>query len=380
MQKIAKDSQFYYPLTPETVNRYFLAVFSHIANHQCVNFQAALKFGGLMRLIRFMVSEVDFLAKSTNLPISSKEYRFVIINQEEMAEGSAYAYFHLIYKKLLEIESINHDQTSQLQTTAQLVEAIKLIIQKITQNYNLVMIVRGVGHLDFADKYFWNNFVAIRPSGIRDKLRYIFITYEDAPETINNPKYEYIKDLLEQNIVKYDYLSSQDIDYLVARWSYVLNKKYSDADIMAIKNASRGNPLLLKYATFCLENGYGQYSNAQDLFQNNHYINHFFDNSAKTGLIIDYQEGYISFNGTSVLNHFSPGESDLLFYFAKNEGKTISKDEIANVIWAGEADNDYSDWAISQWIKRLRSKLKKIGVNGNCVKTIRLRGYQYIKD
>ncbi|MCL4384623.1 winged helix-turn-helix domain-containing protein [Patescibacteria group bacterium] len=380
MIKITKDSPFYYPLTPQTVNHYFQTIFTPILNHQCVTVESAPRFGGLMRLIRFLVGNIDELSQNNHLPVNSQTFRFVIVNQEELVDCNAKTYLSLFYQKLAEIipdaQPLNWSEI----TANDLVTLLKTKIEIITARWDLVIVLRGLGHLDFADKFFWGSLKAVRPPGIRDKVRYLFITYADAPEKLTDDKYLFIEDLLFQNIVKFDSVSPDDIDYLINRWGFTLNKTYTPSETSAIKTISQGNPILIKYACFCLENGCQPFSTPLEYLQNNHYIKNFFMSLPAPGLVIDPSRGDITFNGLSLLDRFSPGECDLLFHFAKNQGKLISKDDIANCIWAGEAETSFSDWAISQWIKRLRSKLKQIGANPGVIKTIRGRGYLFFSN
>ena len=40
---------------------------------------------------------------------------------------------------------------------------------------------------------------------------------------------------------------------------------------------------------------------------------------------------------------------------------TISREELAEVVWGDEADEKYSEWAIDKRISRLRKNLKDLG-------------------
>jgi DNA-binding response OmpR family regulator len=71
----------------------------------------------------------------------------------------------------------------------------------------------------------------------------------------------------------------------------------------------------------------------------------------------------------------SPKEYELLLYFAMNEGIALSRDQILNAVWDMCYDGDGR--TIDTHIKKLRVKL---GVRGDCIKTLRGFGYRFEVD
>lgn len=72
---------------------------------------------------------------------------------------------------------------------------------------------------------------------------------------------------------------------------------------------------------------------------------------------------------------FSKREKRLLINLLKNNQKIISRDLVAQAIWGSEYDNSYTDWALDQFIRRLRNKLSSLGFAKTLIKTVKNRGF-----
>lgn len=86
--------------------------------------------------------------------------------------------------------------------------------------------------------------------------------------------------------------------------------------------------------------------------------------------IINEHDLYI--NGVVMNNYFSKRERKLLIYFVGNKDIAISRDNISKTIWGEES---YTDWALDQFMKRLRNKLVSLGFEKNFIKTIKNQGF-----
>ncbi len=86
--------------------------------------------------------------------------------------------------------------------------------------------------------------------------------------------------------------------------------------------------------------------------------------------VVNNRDLYI--NGVVMNNYFSKREKNLLVYFIKNKGLQISRDFIARIIWGEES---YTDWALDQFMKRLRKKLTSLGFEKNFIRTIKNQGF-----
>lgn len=85
--------------------------------------------------------------------------------------------------------------------------------------------------------------------------------------------------------------------------------------------------------------------------------------------------GEIYCNDVNLKHSFSPQEKKVLYLLIKQKGKGVSRDAIADVLWGNDVEEKYSVWAIEQLIKRLRLKLKEIGLPESYIKTFHKIGY-----
>lgn len=86
--------------------------------------------------------------------------------------------------------------------------------------------------------------------------------------------------------------------------------------------------------------------------------------------IINGRDLYV--NGVNMNNYFSKREKKLLIYFINNKGIALNRDKVSKIIWDVES---YTDWALDQFMKRLRNKLISLGFEKNFIKTIKNQGF-----
>lgn len=72
---------------------------------------------------------------------------------------------------------------------------------------------------------------------------------------------------------------------------------------------------------------------------------------------------------------FSKREKRVLKCFLKNPKKILSRELIAQTIWQQSYEQEYTDWALDQFIKRLRMKLTKLGLYPQLITTKKNQGY-----
>lgn len=72
---------------------------------------------------------------------------------------------------------------------------------------------------------------------------------------------------------------------------------------------------------------------------------------------------------------FSRYEKKIMKFFLKYPATILSRERLAEVIWDDLTDENYTDWALDQIIKRLRVKLQQIGLTPHLIKTLRNRGF-----
>lgn len=77
---------------------------------------------------------------------------------------------------------------------------------------------------------------------------------------------------------------------------------------------------------------------------------------------IDYMESNLK-NNVSIDLLLSNQEKRVFDLFCEKKNEVVSRDEIATAIWEEKASEKYSDWSIDQVVYRVRSKIKKSGLN-----------------
>lgn len=127
---------------------------------------------------------------------------------------------------------------------------------------------------------------------------------------------------------------------------------------------------ILKYLLLSntLINASGQLSFSSSLLEN--YFKTLLSEKLKIE-IINERDLYI--NGVVMNNYFSRREKKSLIYLVNNKGLCISREIISKTIWSEEA---YTDWALDQFMKRLRKKLISLGFEKNFIKTIKNQGFK----
>ena len=98
------------------------------------------------------------------------------------------------------------------------------------------------------------------------------------------------------------------------------------------------------------------------------------DDKPATGIVIDALRKKVFVDGTNAeLTH---KEFELINYLVENEGETISRREIIEIIWADDEENAPNDRTIDVHVRRLRAK---IAGYEDIIRTIRGGGYRFDK-
>lgn len=377
MKRIDKKSPYYYPLTPKTTKELFKKVFGPVALGQSSTFRVAYRFGGAMTLIRFFISELNLLSKETDVNLSSDTCKVIILDPVELVDGTKLAYMEMLYHKLC--ESVGRKKKNVDMKYTGLLELINEEIADIAKEFTLIFIFRGIGYLEFAYSYFWGNIKNIkRATENWEKVNFLFVVYEESRYQIDDSRFSMIREHLFQNITEYNSITVEDVDFLIKRWGKVIGRDFTKKEVDAVKKVSEGYPYLIKYACLALQNS--QKLKSPLVFLKNNAMVKDIRSLIKGGrkFEFDLETGNMAVNGVSVRYAFSPREYDVLVLLCENRGDVVDKDKIAEVIWPGEGAESYSDWAITQLIKRLRKKLTDVGVSRDTIKTVHGRGYMMV--
>jgi DNA-binding response OmpR family regulator len=92
------------------------------------------------------------------------------------------------------------------------------------------------------------------------------------------------------------------------------------------------------------------------------------------GIVIDLNRKKVFIDGENAGLTYK--EFELLSYIVDNEGETISRGELVDVIWAEDAESTPNDRTIDVHVRRLRSKI--VGYE-DIIRTVRGGGYRFDK-
>ena len=76
-----------------------------------------------------------------------------------------------------------------------------------------------------------------------------------------------------------------------------------------------------------------------------------------------------------LLKSLSKKELQILKVFMGSKNKIVTKEKLGNIIWKGNIEAAYSDWALDQAVSRFRKKLTKLGFSKDTLATVNGKGY-----
>jgi len=88
------------------------------------------------------------------------------------------------------------------------------------------------------------------------------------------------------------------------------------------------------------------------------------------------KDNHVYVNMVPVDKMFTRKELSVLKLFLEKTNKIVSRDEIAQKMWPINTQDDYSDWAIDQLIKRIRNSLKELSLSPKIIEVVRNKGYR----
>jgi len=95
---------------------------------------------------------------------------------------------------------------------------------------------------------------------------------------------------------------------------------------------------------------------------------------ANKGILIDFSRKKVFADGENA--ELTYKEFELLSYLINHEGETVSREELIELVWAGDETNAPSDRTIDVHIRRLRSKITGYE---DIIRTVRGGGYRFDK-
>lgn len=100
----------------------------------------------------------------------------------------------------------------------------------------------------------------------------------------------------------------------------------------------------------------------------------------ETGIRVEHATRQVYVDGKVLIPPLSVKQFDLLWYLYQNRGRVVSKDELANEIWA-EAGGDVFDASIDRMVSRVRNRIEPAASSqgesqSRFIVTVRGYGYQ----
>ena len=100
----------------------------------------------------------------------------------------------------------------------------------------------------------------------------------------------------------------------------------------------------------------------------------YIENLAKDDIKLHSKDDQL-YLGEQKLSEIFTNQEELVFnYFWDKADAVISREEIANVMWAGNANESYSDWAIDKIISKIRDKI--LDDDKTLIQTIKGKGFK----
>lgn len=93
--------------------------------------------------------------------------------------------------------------------------------------------------------------------------------------------------------------------------------------------------------------------------------------------IFEIENGEITLKGFPLSRILSVTEYTLLKHFVSKPNNAITRDEISKILWPKNPEENYSEWAIDQAVKRLRDRLVSLKLSPTIIKSIRGIGYEF---
>ena len=351
MKYFKKGAPYYYPLTKRTVQSLFTRVFTPFSRGMSSTLILKKGFGGGKAMTKFMVDHVDDLSETTDLSVGTDTHRYIYVDPDEITESTSEAYLKLLFESY---EKEFKDVT-KIERMGSLIDHLEKIIDEI----EVVFVLRGINYLTFADSNLWGNIKSLwQPLS---KVNFLFVIYEGGPIPLSDSRFDRIRPMLSQNIVRFDVLSKEDIEYSIDRWSYTLEYDFSERERLKIAQVSRGYPSLLKVCCFAAAKA--KDPNGTE-FKRDPAVQVALSGMTKRSDSKDNK-------GSSFLG---PKEFAVFRLLEERKGEVVTKDDISEVMWPKDTEEHYSEAAIVRLIGRIREKCDRYGAMVR-IRAIYGRGY-----
>lgn len=377
-----------------------------------------------------MRTQMTFLAKNASSFGFSRlgKYKIFYLNPADLVEESSDAYFSLM---LYGLDPQSHKENENRSALFCLKEKVEKYIK---EGFRLIFILGDIDQINLANNFF-NNLYSIWQIE-KTRIHFVFCLTKNLSNEDIFVNYSQLAELVVQNKVYSGIFKDKDALFTLKRLSekYGYANKIQSAETIKITG---GHPTLLRICLriqnklpevgkdllALLENQWEIKTILEDLWENlmedekkslslivsgldsqscqiskyllkmrivylregkylvfSSLFNSFIKKQRinKQSLSVNKETGEILVGGFPTKEKITLKEYRLLSAFLENPNKVFSRDEIAEVLWIGEVDDKYSEWAIDQNISLLRKKIKKLGISPSTIQTIKGRGYRWI--
>jgi hypothetical protein len=422
---MATKSSIQHILTPETEKRFFTdQILPPLLRGESVSI-VWLPHGGGIRQMVFLAQYADVLGFG-----QLGNYKIVYVNLDELTENSPESYFKLMVYKL---DGSKVDESEAITAYICLKEKCKKALKEFDR---IIFVLEGFSRMDYPPSFF-NNLFNLWQSE-KNKTHFIFPITKSFFANKEIQRFGRLGELLIQNIIYSPLFSEKDslfsADYLINQYSYKVSEKQKkmiaafcgghpglaktclrlmsgskegseketfdfllnqwetkiviediweafineERDVLW-QIATGGSPAENQISDYLKNLKVVQFVNSSwqlfsPIFQN--YVRN--QKEGKRILSISEQTGELLVNNSPSKEIVTLNEYRLLMAFLKSESQTITRDQIAEILWGKDSYQKYSDWAIDQTISLLRKKLERIGVSSGSIQTVKGRGYRWL--
>ncbi len=93
---------------------------------------------------------------------------------------------------------------------------------------------------------------------------------------------------------------------------------------------------------------------------------------------LECSSGKILLGGVPVTSLFSQQEQSVIRLFIGSNLRIVTRDEVAQALWANGWSEKYSDWAIDQIMSRIRKKLAYLELPKSLIESVKGKGFRYV--
>ena len=356
MKVFKKGLPYYYPLTGRTIHHLFSELFSPFAHGQSSTFVVKRGFGGGRALVKFFIHEIDELASSLNLSVSTDTHTYVYVDPNLAEERSSEAYEKLVLESMAR-------SIPEFPAVSRVSDVFDLVWKHLEKK-ELVIVIAGMNYLEGVDRQGWSRVRALQV--YPEKVHFLFVLYEDGPLPCNDPRFSSLQPLMKENVIRFDHLSREDIEYSIDRWAYTLECSFNEDERSDIRLISRGRPLVLKACCFAMAEMHRK--SRKTSLEDHPYV--------KGITKVDVPIPLGSNDSHRLLSEkLSEAEYGVFMRLLSSNGGIVGRDDMARIVW-GDGLSGYSDAALTQLVRRIKEKLTTYRVNEFEISGVYGKGYK----